>query len=78
MGVRIVKRYDELDVSGATEESRVVAGGWGFSNIGTKEGKVDLGKVVPALEVMGFKQFFIAADPDGNMFEVQAFVPSVV
>jgi len=78
LGVRILKRYDELELSGDKEESRIVAGAWGFSNVQSEQGQEDIKRLEPSLVATGFKKFLVVADPDGNLFEVQALVPSGV
>lgn len=71
-GVRIIKRAGEMDVSGDTEESRILGGAWGFPDV--KGMQEEIQAVVPGLRAIGFVGFCVIADPDGNLFEVQGEV----
>jgi lactoylglutathione lyase len=76
LGVRIVKKYDALNLLGETEESRIVAGAWGFWNVQSKKGREDTERFAPSLVATGFKKFLVVADPDSNLFDVQAMEPT--
>lgn len=78
MGVRIIKRAGELDLTGDTENSKILAGGWGFPETQSEQAKADIARLAPALEGIGFRDFMVVADPDGNMFEVQNFVAATI
>ncbi|KAK7179458.1 lactoylglutathione lyase [Paraphaeosphaeria sporulosa] len=71
LGVRIIKRAGEIDLTGQTEESRLLGAAWGFADLSNEETQKDAMKAAPGLEVIGFRTFLIIADPDGNMLEVQ-------
>lgn len=75
LGVTILKRAGELDFSPEKEENQVFAKAWGMNDLADKETQENIKAMLPGLDVMGFKEFIIIADPDGNLFEVQALVP---
>ncbi|KAH7121176.1 Glyoxalase/Bleomycin resistance protein/Dihydroxybiphenyl dioxygenase [Dendryphion nanum] len=77
LNVTIVKRVGELDITPETG-NRAFAGAWGIHDLGSKETQEILRIVSPGLVAMGFKEFVLIADPDGNLFEVQAFVPTSI
>ncbi|PVI01822.1 Glyoxalase/Bleomycin resistance protein/Dihydroxybiphenyl dioxygenase, partial [Periconia macrospinosa] len=68
-GVRIIKKTGELDLSGATEESRIVGGMLGVADLKSVRG--DIQAAIPSIKFIGFDLFIVAADPDGNLFEIQ-------
>ena len=61
-GVRILKK------SGAD----IVAGSDMTLAFGILDGSVDIAATKAGIEAIGFKDFLIIADPDGNMIEIQA------
>lgn len=71
LGVRIIKRAGELDLSGDTEQSKILGAMFGLTDLKSEKTQADIAQVLPALEILGFKAFMVAADPDGNVFEVQ-------
>jgi lactoylglutathione lyase len=71
LGVRIIKRVGEMDLTGHTEESRLLGAAWGFTDLSNEETQKDAVKAAPGLEAIGFRMFLVVADPDGNMLEVQ-------
>lgn len=71
LDVHIIKRAGELDLSGQTEESRLLGAAWGFADLINEETQKDVAKATPGLEAIGFRTFCVIADPDGNMLEVQ-------
>lgn len=76
LGVRFIKRAGEADLSGDTEESRILGGAWGFPGIQSEKVQEDIARGMPGLEAIGFREFMVVADPDGNLIEVQALVPT--
>lgn len=93
LNVEVVKRAGDLDFSAETGNP-VFASAWGFdsrflSSIGglaadweldftSEEEQAAIQAILPALGVMGFKELIVIADPDGNMFEVQSLVPTLI
>jgi len=69
MGVRIIKKTGELDLSGDTEDSRILGGLFGIHDL--KGMQEEIRGTIPAIELIGFKGWLVAADPDGNLFEIQ-------
>jgi lactoylglutathione lyase len=75
LGVTIIKRAGEIDFS-ATPNNQIVASAWGMNDLANAKTQQDAAAIKPGLELMGFGEFIIIADPDGNLFEVQALVPT--
>ncbi|KAF2002300.1 Glyoxalase/Bleomycin resistance protein/Dihydroxybiphenyl dioxygenase, partial [Amniculicola lignicola CBS 123094] len=70
LNVTIIKRAGELDWSPETG-NRIFAGAWGFNNLEDPEAQESIRKAMPGIDAIGFKDFILIADPDGNLFEVQ-------
>ncbi|KAF2183936.1 Glyoxalase/Bleomycin resistance protein/Dihydroxybiphenyl dioxygenase [Zopfia rhizophila CBS 207.26] len=77
MGVNIIKRRGELDWSPETG-NRLFTGAWGFSDLDDEEVQKDIEAAMPGIEVIGFKELIIIADPDNNLIEVQALNPTSI
>ncbi|KAF2790198.1 hypothetical protein K505DRAFT_420005 [Melanomma pulvis-pyrius CBS 109.77] len=93
LNVETVKRAGDLDFSAETGNP-IFASAWGFdsrflSSIGglttdweldftSEEEQAAIQAVLPALGIMGFKELIVIADPDGNLFEVQSLVPTLI
>ncbi|KAF2650384.1 Glyoxalase/Bleomycin resistance protein/Dihydroxybiphenyl dioxygenase [Lophiostoma macrostomum CBS 122681] len=75
LGVTIIKRAGVLDFSPSTT-NQLIASAWGIDDLAKNETQQNTAAMKPGLEIMGFPEFIIIADPDGNLFEVQALVPT--
>lgn len=70
LGVNIIKKRGALDVSAETG-NRAFLGGWGFLDLNSEETQADIAAILPGMEVMGFRDFAVIVDLDGNLIEVQ-------
>lgn len=76
LGVTSLKRHNELTVFDSATGSDIVAGAWGFENFKDPETQERIQEGLAGITAIGFKDFIIIADPDGNLYEVQSLVPS--
>ncbi|PSN69272.1 hypothetical protein BS50DRAFT_675458 [Corynespora cassiicola Philippines] len=74
LGVRTIKRQGAIDFSPEREENRIFAGAWGIPDLGDEQAQNDFIEGLPGMRAIGFGEFILVADPDGNLFEVQGRV----
>ncbi|KAK7045804.1 hypothetical protein VNI00_007207 [Paramarasmius palmivorus] len=74
MGVEIVKRVGELPSTDPNSPQAIIAKAFGIEEPDTEEAKDALAGVA----ALGFGEFIVIADPDGNLFEVQQFAGNAI
>jgi lactoylglutathione lyase len=75
LNVTIIKRAHVLNAT-PSPQNDIFASAWGYGDLNDPEVQEQLQAILPSAELIGFKEFIVIADPDGNLFEVQGLVPT--
>ncbi|KAF2019295.1 hypothetical protein BU24DRAFT_418881 [Aaosphaeria arxii CBS 175.79] len=75
LGVTVVKR---IGVTGFEPNAGNAdfAAAWGIDDLENASVQARIAAVLAGIDSLGFKDFIVIADPDGNLFEVQSLVPA--